>query len=107
MPVSSATFSLMADIRRSTTPAGATHPIIAAWPRGSAVAPFRKLEPKRARDRIGFGEPQPETLADAISFTGFVADQLPGSLVVAEIFLPQILGENEPVAAEIFDRGEE
>src|SRR5438094_7402168 len=98
MPVSSATFGLMADICRSTTPASATHPIVAARPRGSAVAPFRKLETKRARDRIGFGQPQPETLTDAISFTAFVTDQRTRRFIVAEIFLPQILGQDEPVA---------
>jgi hypothetical protein len=75
----------MADVWRA--PALATGALaVAARRRRRAVAPFGKLKAKRSADRVGFGEPQGQALADAVGLAGFVADELLRALVLTEIF---------------------
>src|SRR5690348_12441334 len=75
--------------------------------RTSAIAAFRKFEAQRSGNRIGLGETQREPLADAVRLARLIADELLRALVVAEIFLPQVLGEEQTVAAQVLDRREE
>src|SRR5829696_2542639 len=98
----------MADVRWPATTTASADPVAPLWGRlRAAMAPLRKLKAQRPADGIGLGEPKGQPLADAIGLAGLFADELPRSLVVAEIFLPERLRENQPVAAEILDRGEE
>src|SRR5438045_2637183 len=74
---------------------------VAAWRcRWPAVAALGKLEAQRTRHRVCVGQSQGQALAHAIRFAAGIADQCPGSLVVAEIFLAQVLGEDQAVAAQ-------
>ena len=76
--------------------------------RGSAaIAALGQLEAQRTADRIGLRQPKLEPLADAVGLAAFVADQLPCRLVEAEIFAAEVAREQQAVAAEPLDRGEE
>src|SRR4051812_18672881 len=79
---------------------------IGARARRAAVAALGQLEAQRAGNGIGLGEAQSQPLADLVGFAGLLADQLLGALVVAEIFRTEVAHEDEPVAAEVLDRGE-
>jgi hypothetical protein len=95
----------MADVGRSSATAASPHPI-AARTRVSIVA-FGKLEPQAARDGVRLGQPQGQALPHAVSLAGRVTNQCSRGFVVAEIFLAEVLGEQQPVAAEVFDRRKE
>src|SRR4051794_30945595 len=97
----------MANIRRAAAPPARTTTVLARGRRLAAIAPLRKLEPQRARDRIGLREAEREPLPHAIGLAGLVADQRSRRLIVAEIFAAQIFGEDQAVAAEILHRREE
>src|SRR4051812_19454882 len=103
----SASTAVMPDIRRPSTPAGGPGPI-ATWSwRGAAVTTLGKLETERTADRVGVGQTQRQPLPDAIGLAGLFADQRSRGFVVAEIFAAQVLREQQPVAAQVLDRGEE
>src|SRR4051812_40790874 len=103
----SASAAVMPDVRRPSTPAGGPGPI-ATWSwRGAAVTTLGKFEAERAADRIGLGQTQREPLPDAIGLARLFADQRSRGFVVAEIFPAKVLGEQQPVAAQILHRGKE
>src|SRR3954470_3949338 len=97
----SATATRVPDIGGPTAPAAG-----AVAPRrrvGAAIAPLRKFEPQRPGHRIRVGKAERQPLAEAIGLAGLVADKRARRFVVAEIFLAQVLGEDQPVAAEVLD----
>src|SRR5690606_10900594 len=74
---------------------------------GLAAIGTGNLELQRAGERIGFGEPQLDHVADRVASAGVLADQRAGAFFVAEVFAPQARYRDQPVAAEADDCGEE
>src|SRR5688572_18712426 len=76
-------------------------------PRLAGELALGQLKAESAGRRVGLGQLQLEMLADAVGFAGLVADQRPSRLVIAEILVAEDRRRDQPVAAEILDRGEE
>src|SRR4051794_10981047 len=74
---------------------------------GAAIASFGKLETKRAGHGIRLPEPKRQPPSHPIGVAAFVTDKRSGRFVVAEVFLAEVLRQQQSVSTEILDRGEE
>src|SRR5690606_25941985 len=73
----------------------------------AALRPLGQLEAQIATHRVGLGEAEFQALAERVAFAALLADQAEARLVMAEIFVAQDRGRDQPVAAQRLDRGEE
>src|SRR5689334_19775794 len=97
----------MADVRGTAAFAFVNTVAPRSESRRTAKLAFGQFEAKRTRGWVCLRQFQLEMLADTIGLAAFFPDQRPRRFVIAEIFIPKDRRRDQPVAAQILDRGEE